>query len=82
MSPLSTQFHQLLYLNLQDTMKRSCVGILKCKSCRKVVAGGAWAPSYSAVRNRRGVVITGGAGKSLKLNSRGVVIVGGVEKLT
>ena len=37
---------------------------------------------YSAVRNRRGVVINGGLEKSLKLNSRGVVIIGGVEKLT
>lgn len=26
----------------KDTMKRTCVGIWKCRSCRKTVAGGAY----------------------------------------
>ena len=37
--------------------------------------------AYSPVRNRRGVAISGGVGKSLKVNKRGVAISGGVEKL-
>lgn len=28
------------------TVKRDCVGIWNCRSCKKVVAGGAWVVSY------------------------------------
>mmetsp|Transcript_18200 Transcript_18200/g.44680 ORF Transcript_18200/g.44680 Transcript_18200/m.44680 type:complete len:94 (-) Transcript_18200:325-606(-) len=28
----------------KDTMKRSCVGIWKCKACRKTISGGAYDP--------------------------------------
>ena len=33
-------------LFLKDAMKRTAVGIWKCKGCRKTIAGGAWAPKY------------------------------------
>lgn len=29
-------------------MKRDAVGIWKCKKCKKVIAGGAWAPATVA----------------------------------
>jgi len=35
-------FYNKLYVNFKDCMKRRAVGIWACKSCRKVVAGGAW----------------------------------------
>lgn len=37
-------------------MKRTCVGIWKCKKCRRVIAGGAWTPSTTAAATIRGVV--------------------------
>merc|ERR1712212_1040132 len=40
----------------KDAMKRSAVGIWKCKSCRKTVAGGAWAPSTSAAVTVRSAI--------------------------
>merc|ERR1712071_162678 len=40
----------------KDSMKRTCVGIWKCKSCRKVVAGGAWAPSTTAAVTVRSAI--------------------------
>merc|ERR1711941_113210 len=40
----------------KDNMKRSVVGIWKCKSCRKTVAGGAWAPSTSAAVTVRSAI--------------------------
>lgn len=30
----------------KPTVKREAVGIWKCRSCRKVIAGGAWTVSY------------------------------------
>ncbi|OMJ13069.1 60S ribosomal protein L37a [Smittium culicis] len=38
----------------KDAVKRTSVGIWKCKGCRKVLAGGAWTvstPAASAVRS-------------------------------
>ncbi|PVZ96615.1 hypothetical protein BB558_007462 [Smittium angustum] len=38
----------------KDSVKRTAVGIWKCKGCRKVIAGGAWTvstPAASAVRS-------------------------------
>ncbi|OLY83315.1 60S ribosomal protein L37a [Smittium mucronatum] len=38
----------------KDAVKRTSVGIWKCKGCRKVMAGGAWTvstPAASAVRS-------------------------------
>merc|ERR1712080_665654 len=32
----------------KDSVKRTNVGIWKCKSCSKIVAGGAWQPSTAA----------------------------------
>merc|ERR1711944_26319 len=40
----------------KDSMKRSAVGIWKCKGCRKTVAGGAWAPSTSAAVTVRSAI--------------------------
>jgi len=40
----------------KETMKRSCVGIWNCKPCRKVVAGGAWAPSTTAAVTVRSAI--------------------------
>merc|ERR1711915_696845 len=40
----------------KDAVKRSAVGIWKCKSCRKTVAGGAWAPSTSAAVTVRSAI--------------------------
>ena len=31
-------------------MKRTCVGIWKCKKCTRVIAGGAWVPRYISYR--------------------------------
>mmetsp|Transcript_121255 Transcript_121255/g.170551 ORF Transcript_121255/g.170551 Transcript_121255/m.170551 type:complete len:92 (-) Transcript_121255:55-330(-) len=38
----------------KDNVKRTAVGIWKCKGCRKVIAGGAWVlttPAAATVRN-------------------------------
>ncbi|PVV01872.1 hypothetical protein BB560_003697 [Smittium megazygosporum] len=38
----------------KDSVRRTSVGIWKCKGCRKVIAGGAWTvstPAASAVRS-------------------------------
>lgn len=40
----------------KDAMKRTVVGIWKCKGCRKTVAGGAWAPSTSAAITVRSAI--------------------------
>merc|ERR1712013_174252 len=40
----------------KDSVKRSAVGIWKCKACRKTVAGGAWAPSTSAAVTVRSAI--------------------------
>ena len=32
--------------HFQDSMKRTCVGIWKCKACLKAVAGGAWSVRF------------------------------------
>merc|ERR1712013_130155 len=40
----------------KDSMKRSAVGIWKCKACRKTVAGGAWALSTSAAVTVRSAI--------------------------
>eukprot|EP00050_Salpingoeca_kvevrii_P005555 m.284573 g.284573 ORF g.284573 m.284573 type:complete len:93 (+) comp11172_c0_seq1:50-328(+) len=40
----------------KDSMRRSAVGIWKCKGCRKTVAGGAWAPSTAAAATVRSAV--------------------------
>ncbi len=37
-------------------MKRSCVGIWKCKACKKTVAGGAWVFSTTAAAAVRSAV--------------------------
>lgn len=34
----------ILFVTFKDALKRSAVGVWKCKGCRKVIAGGAWAP--------------------------------------
>merc|ERR1712216_549410 len=31
----------------KDTLKRTNVGIWQCRSCRKVIAGGAWQPRFA-----------------------------------
>lgn len=41
---------------LQDSMKRSCVGIWSCNRCRRVVAGGAWVYSTTAAASVRSAV--------------------------
>ena len=33
-----------VYLLLQNSMKRTCVGIWNCNKCKKTIAGGAWVP--------------------------------------
>ena len=40
----------------KDAMKRSCVGIWKCRACKKVVAGGAWVFSTTAAASVRSAV--------------------------
>ncbi|XP_062518002.1 large ribosomal subunit protein eL43-like [Corticium candelabrum] len=40
----------------KDAMKRQCVGIWKCKACRKVVAGGAWVVSTTAAATVRSTI--------------------------
>ncbi|KAA1122294.1 60S ribosomal protein L43 [Puccinia graminis f. sp. tritici] len=40
----------------QDTVKRSAVGIWDCRSCRKVIAGGAWTVSTTAAATVRSTV--------------------------
>jgi large subunit ribosomal protein L37Ae len=37
----------------QDSVKRKAVGIWECKSCRKVIAGGAWNVSTTAAATVR-----------------------------
>ncbi len=32
----------------QDAVRRSAVGVWKCRGCRKIMAGGAWTLSTSA----------------------------------
>nr|ABW90407.1 putative ribosomal protein L37a [Barentsia elongata] len=40
----------------KEAMRRSAVGIWKCKSCRKTIAGGAWVPSTTAAATVRSAV--------------------------
>ncbi|POW12045.1 hypothetical protein PSTT_04797 [Puccinia striiformis] len=40
----------------KDTVKRSAVGIWDCRSCRKVIAGGAWTVSTTAAATVRSTV--------------------------
>jgi large subunit ribosomal protein L37Ae len=40
----------------KDNMKRSCVGIWKCRSCQKTVAGGAYVYSTSTAAAVRSAV--------------------------
>ncbi|CAG9322504.1 unnamed protein product [Blepharisma stoltei] len=37
----------------KKTVKRTCVGIWKCKHCCKTIAGGAWAPTTGAALTAR-----------------------------
>ncbi|EIW79309.1 60S ribosomal protein L43 [Coniophora puteana RWD-64-598 SS2] len=37
----------------KDSVKREAVGIWKCKSCKKVIAGGAWTVSTTAAATVR-----------------------------
>ncbi|KAG6908956.1 hypothetical protein DXG01_002562 [Tephrocybe rancida] len=41
---------------LQDSVKRTAVGIWNCSSCRKVIAGGAWTVSTTAAATVRSTV--------------------------
>ena len=38
---------------IQDTVKRTAVGIWGCRSCKKVIAGGAWTVSTTAAATVR-----------------------------
>eukprot|EP00118_Oscarella_pearsei_P028702 m.2730 g.2730 ORF g.2730 m.2730 type:complete len:93 (+) comp8865_c0_seq1:746-1024(+) len=40
----------------KDAMKRKCVGIWRCKACRKTVAGGAWVVSTTAAATVRSTI--------------------------
>nr|VWO96940.1 PacC [Ganoderma boninense] len=40
----------------QDSVKRQAVGIWKCSSCKKVIAGGAWTVSTTAAATVRSTV--------------------------
>ena len=40
----------------KDTVKRSCVGIWKCRKCKKVVAGGAYTLSTPAAVTVRSTI--------------------------
>ncbi|KZT56898.1 hypothetical protein CALCODRAFT_555709 [Calocera cornea HHB12733] len=40
----------------KDSVKRSAVGIWKCRACKKVVAGGAWTVSTTAAATVRSTV--------------------------
>ncbi|KAI0766596.1 60S ribosomal protein L37 [Trametes elegans] len=40
----------------KDSVKRQAVGIWKCSSCKKVIAGGAWAVSTTAAATVRSTV--------------------------
>merc|ERR1711937_88645 len=40
----------------KDSLKRTAVGIWKCKGCRKTLAGGAWAPHTSAAVTVRSAI--------------------------
>merc|ERR1712224_1115471 len=40
----------------KDTLKRTAVGIWNCKGCRKITAGGAWAPNTSAAVTVRSAI--------------------------
>ncbi|KAF4570089.1 60S ribosomal protein L43 [Pleurotus pulmonarius] len=40
----------------KDTVKRTAVGIWGCKSCKKVIAGGAWTVSTTAAATVRSTV--------------------------
>lgn len=40
----------------QESMKRTCVGIWRCKACHKTVAGGAWVFSTTAAATVRSAV--------------------------
>ncbi len=42
---------------LKDSVKRTAVGIWKCKGCKKVIAGGAWTVSTPAGTTMRRCVI-------------------------
>ena len=43
---------------LQDSVKRQAVGIWKCNSCKKVIAGGAWTVSTTAAATVRRYVFS------------------------
>ena len=36
----------ILFVFLQEALKRKCVGIWHCRGCGKTVAGGAWVVRY------------------------------------
>ncbi|RKP07403.1 putative RPL43B-60S large subunit ribosomal protein [Thamnocephalis sphaerospora] len=40
----------------KDSVKRECVGIWKCRACRKTMAGGAWTVSTMAAATVRSTV--------------------------
>ncbi|KAH6568432.1 hypothetical protein BASA50_003898 [Batrachochytrium salamandrivorans] len=40
----------------KDSVKRECVGIWKCKGCRKVLAGGAWTVGTTAASTVRSTI--------------------------
>lgn len=42
---------------MQDSVKRQAVGIWKCNSCKKVIAGGAWTVSTTAAATVRRYVL-------------------------
>lgn len=42
---------------MQDSVKRQAVGIWKCNSCKKVIAGGAWTVSTTAAATVRRCVL-------------------------
>ena len=40
----------------KDSLKRSVVGVWKCKGCRKVLAGGAWMPATATATTVRATI--------------------------
>eukprot|EP00919_Chromeraceae_sp_WS-2016_P051427 GHVR01121930.1.p1 GENE.GHVR01121930.1~~GHVR01121930.1.p1 ORF type:complete len:104 (+),score=21.57 GHVR01121930.1:28-312(+) len=40
----------------KDNVKRTCVGIWKCRSCTKVMSGGAWTMTTSAAVTARSTI--------------------------